>query len=103
VEDLTSALDMAAAAAQPAMWWLSEEQFTQLWGKPVRKGIAEPGAEIMRRHGLTLGGIMGQYGPYIGLVAALAPSVAATVSVYKQKKQGQLGNEGATDASVKAG
>lgn len=88
--DLIDALNMAAAPARPAMWWLTEEQFEQLWGAKVRKGIAESGAIIMRRHGLSLGGLMNQYGPYVGLVAALGPSLAGTVAIYKAEKQRQL-------------
>ena len=91
--DLKSALDMAAAPARPAMWWLTDSEFEALWGDKVRAAIADPGAEIMRRHGLNMGGLMSQYGPYIGLMAAVGPSLAATVSVYKTKKQAQLSNE----------
>lgn len=104
--DLVSALNMAAAPARPAMWWLTDEQFSQLWGPHVRTAIAENGAEIMRRHGLTMGGLMTTYGPYIGLIAALGPSVAATVTIYKQKKQEQIapGAAGGTDGgSAQAG
>lgn len=98
--DLLSALDMAAAPAQPAMWWLTPEQFDALWGKKVRQAIAESGAVIMRRHGLSIGGLMGQYGPYIGLVAVLGPSVAGTVAVYKAEKQKQISQAGATNAAT---
>lgn len=88
--DVLSALNMAAAPAQPAMWWLSESQFEKLWGLDVRKGIATPAAEVMRRHGLSVGGLLGQYAPYIALLTAVAPSMAATVNMYKQAKQAQL-------------
>jgi len=98
--DLLSALNMAAAPAQPAMWWLNEQQFEDLWGQKVRKGIAESGAVIMRRHGLSLGGLMAAYGPYIGLLAAVGPSVAATVAVYKAEKQKQLATQGAGHAGT---
>ena len=99
--DLLSALDIAAAAAEPAMWWLTPDQFEKLWGKSVRAAIAEPGAEVMRRHGLNMGGLMTQYGPYIGLAGALGPSVAATDSVYKQKQK-QLPNEGENGSTEKS-
>lgn len=98
--DLLDALNMAAAPAKPAMWWLNDEQFESLWGQKVRKAIAESGAVIMRRHGLSLGGLMSQYGPYVGLVAAIGPSVAATVAVYKTEKQRQIQGQGATHAAT---
>ena len=88
--DLADTLAMMATVAGPGMWWLSPEQFEKLWGKSVQKAIAESGAEIMRRHGLSMGGLMSQYGPYIALAGALGPSALATVSQYKQAKAKQL-------------
>ena len=89
--DLADTLAMMATVAGPGMWWLTPEQFDKLWGKSVQKAIAESGAEIMRRHGLSMGGLMSQYGPYIALAGALGPSALATVSAYKQAKAKQLG------------
>lgn len=85
--DLADTLAMMATVAGPGMWWLTPEQFEKLWGKPVQKAIAESGAEIMRRHGLSMGGLMSQYGPYIALAGALGPSALATVNAYKQAKR----------------
>jgi hypothetical protein len=83
--DLASALGMAASVAQPAMWWLTPEQFEQYWGEGVRAGIAASGAEIMRRHGLSMGDLFTQYGPYIALAGALGPSALATMAAYKRE------------------
>lgn len=102
--DLADALGMAAVVAQPAMWWLTPEQFEQLWGKKVQAGIADNGAEIMRRHGLSIGDVLSKYGPYIGLAGALGPSALATVAAFKRKKMELLQQQGGADgASSQAG
>ncbi|MFM2450802.1 MAG: hypothetical protein RIS44_3252 [Pseudomonadota bacterium] len=82
-EDLFSVLKMAQAAAKPGMWWLSHEQFHGLWGDNTLQNIAGPGAEIMRRNGWSVAGLMGKYGPYIALLGAVAPPTMATVQAYK--------------------
>lgn len=99
--DLRDTLSMLATVAQPGMWWLTEPEFERLWGPKVQAGIASSGAEIMRRHGLSLGGLMSQYGPYIALGGALGPSALATVNAYKREKakaieQNKAGNHAAS-------
>ena len=84
-DDLADVLAMVATVAKPGMWWLEADEFERLWGKPVQTGIAANGAEIMRRHGLTMGDVMHQWGPYIGLAMAIGPSALATVQTYKRK------------------
>lgn len=102
--DLADALDMAATMAEPAMWWLTTEEFERYWGKKVRAAIAESGAEIMRRNGLSMGDVMGKWGPYIGLAGALGPSAVATVAAFKRKKKELLQHEaGGTDGAAKTG
>lgn len=102
--DLADALGMAAAMAEPAMWWLTPEQFDQYWGKKVQAAIAENGAEIMRRNGLTMGDVLNKYGPYIGLAGALGPSVVATAAAFKRKKKELLESSGGTtDGAAKTG
>ena len=88
--DLRDTLAMLATVAGPGMWWLTESEFDKLWGPKVQAGIASSGAEIMRRHGLSLGGLMSQYGPYIALGGALGPSALATVNAYKREKAKQI-------------
>lgn len=84
-DDLADVLAMVATVAKPGMWWLEADEFDKLWGKPVQAGIATNGAEIMRRHGLTMGDVLHQWGPYIGLAMAIGPSALATVQTYKRK------------------
>lgn len=98
-DDLADTLAMVATVAGPGMWWLSPEEFEKLWGKKVQAGIAASGAEIMRRHGLSMGGLMTQYGPYIALAGALGPSALATVHAYKREKARQLNGENNASAS----
>lgn len=99
--DLADVLEMAATVAGPGMWWLSPEDFERLWGKKVRAAIAGSGAEIMRRNGWTLGGVMSQYGPYIALAGTLGPSALATVHAYKREKARQLAPvQGGSDGST---
>lgn len=49
-----------------------------VWNDRVLEASAGAGAVIMARHGWTLGGVMGEYAPYVLLVAALAPPVIQT-------------------------
>lgn len=84
-DDLADVLAMVATVAKPGMWWLESDEFEKLWGKPVQAGIATNGAEIMRRHGLTMGDVLHQWGPYIGLAMAIGPSALVTVQTYKRK------------------
>jgi len=91
--DLADTLAMMATVAGPGMWWLTSDEFEKLWGKNVQKAIAQNGAAIMRRHKLTMGGLMTEYGPYIGLAGALGPSAFATVQGYKRAKSRQLATQ----------
>jgi hypothetical protein len=52
-----------------------------IWNDGVLERSAGAGAAIMARHGWTMGGVMGEYAPYIMLVAALAPPVIQTRQV----------------------
>lgn len=84
--DLCNSIGMAAGAIGPFVWWLTPEQFEQLWGDRVQKEVAKHGAEIMRRHGLSMGDVMNKYGPYIALGGTLAPSLMVTVKLLKVKR-----------------
>ena len=82
-QDLFGILQVARAAARPAVYWQDDAQFNALWGDSTMQAIAEPLAEIMARHGLTMGDMVGRYAPYIALAGALAPPAIATIQGYK--------------------
>lgn len=87
--DLFSVLKMAQGAARPMVWWLEPGHFDGLWGDGTLKNIATPAAEIMRRNGWSVAGMMGKYGPYIALLGAVAPPTIATVQAYKMATRQQ--------------
>lgn len=97
-DDLFDALKMAQSIARGGVWWLTAEEFERLWGDSTLHGIARPGAEIMRRHGLDVAGLMSKWGPYIGLAAALAPPAIATVQAYKTATRAESTNTRAEQA-----
>jgi len=84
--DLLAALRMAQAVARGGCWWLDEKQFDALWGEATLRSIAGPGAEIMRRHGWTMGDMLSKYGPYLALGGAIVPPALATIAAYKQAR-----------------
>jgi len=74
--ELLGGLQMIRLMAHPlfADW----PQFGEVWGDRTLQGIAESGGAIMDRHGWTVGEFMTQWGPYIGLIAAVGPAGLAT-------------------------
>jgi len=84
--DMLDALEFIATPAQKLCWWLTPEQFEQLWGKSTQKAMADPLAKIMRRNGWDVKGIASEYGPYIALGIAVVPPAMATLKVYKEAK-----------------
>nr|ART90382.1 hypothetical protein [uncultured bacterium] len=67
-------------------------QLGAVWNDGVLQSTASAGAAVLERHGITMGQVMGQFGPYIMLVAAVAPPVMLTkkiLSAPKEKAPGQ--------------
>lgn len=84
-DELYSSLAMARAMVAPMMaWW---PDFGQVWGDGTLRGIAQAGADVMARHGLTVGQLMGQWGPYLMLVMAAAPPSFVTYQAIQQRKR----------------
>lgn len=81
--DLAGMLKALRGMAKPAVYWQTEAQFMELWSDSTMQAIAEPLAEIMRRHGLSMGDMLGKYAPYIALGMAVAPPALATLQGYK--------------------
>lgn len=85
--DLEAALKMLQVMAAPA--FTDWPAYGQVWGPDTIKAIAENGGAIMDRHGLSMGEVMSTWGPYIGLVLAVAPPSFATLAHLKQRKARQ--------------
>jgi hypothetical protein len=57
------------------------QQLANVWNDGVLDQTAKAGAAVLERHGITMGQVMGQFGPYIMLVAAVAPPVMLTKKI----------------------
>lgn len=56
-----------------------------VWDDATLAHIAAQGAEVMRRHGWTMGGVMEKWGPYIGLAMATMGPAVQTHSILTAK------------------
>lgn len=59
----------------------------QVWNDGVLGASAAAGAAVMEKHGWTMGSVMGQYGCYVMLVAALAPPIVMTKKILEVPKE----------------
>lgn len=81
---LREALGMARMIAKPALaWW---EDYEACWSDKQLDAISAAGAAVMLRHGVTMGELFEQYGPYIALLGATVPPGLATYSAVKARK-----------------
>lgn len=81
---LREALGMARMIAKPALaWWADYEA---CWSDRQLDAISAAGAAVMLRHGVTMGELFEQYGPYIALLGATVPPGLATYSAIKARK-----------------
>lgn len=81
--ELRQALGMLRMMAAPAFaWW---PHFGECWSDRQLDAIAQAGAAVMERHGLTMGDLFAQWGPYIALVTATAPPALATYAAIRQR------------------
>ena len=65
----------------------SMQALGQVWNDGVLEQTAKAGAAVLERHGITMGQVMGQFGPYIMLVAAVAPPVMMTKKILSPPKE----------------
>lgn len=82
--ELLGALQMARMMVAPMFTWWAE--FGRVWGDDTLQGIAQGGALVMQRHGWTMGGVMGEFGPYIALAGATLPPSFVTYQAIKQRR-----------------
>jgi len=83
-DELLSALTMARMIVSPGFGWWPE--FGQVWGDGTLRGIADAGAEVMQRHGVTMGEMWSQWGPYIALAGATLPPSLVTYQAITERK-----------------
>lgn len=85
--ELLGALQMARMMVAPMFqWWPA---FGDTWSDAQLQGIAEGGALVMQRHGWTMGGVMGEFGPYLALAGATLPPSFVTYQAIKAHKEAQ--------------
>lgn len=81
---LREALGMARMIAAPAMsWW---QDYAACWSDKQLDAISAAGAAVMLRHGVTMGELFEQYGPYIALLGATVPPGLATYAAVKARR-----------------
>ncbi len=72
--ELFSALQLVRMMAAPMMRWWAD--YLTVWSDDALRGIAQAGAQVMERHGWTMGEAWNRFGPYVALIgAALPPSL----------------------------
>jgi hypothetical protein len=91
--ELRGLVELAAAMLGPVL------PKTAAVAKQQAPAMAAAGAEVMRLHGWTMGGVMAKYAPYIALIVAVAPVAStARAEVAAQKEaaaqQKQAANDG---------
>lgn len=91
--ELRGLVDLAAAMLGPVL------PKTAAVAKQQAPAMAAAGAEVMRLHGWTIGGMMAKYAPYIALVVTALPVVTtARAEIAAQKaaaaQQKQAANDG---------
>lgn len=79
---------LAAATMIRAMWLpllpaRKSQALAVVWRDEVLAGAAQAGAQVLVLHGVDMGQVVGRFGPYVALIAALGPPVLATVQVMK--------------------
>lgn len=63
------------------------QQLASVWHDGVLQASASAGALVMEKHGWSMGSLMGDYGCYVMLAAALAPPVIMTRKILAEPKE----------------
>lgn len=83
--ELLQALQLLRLIAAPAMkWW---EHFAEVWSDAQLIAISEAGAQVMQRHGWSMGELMSKWGPYLALVSAVGLPGLATYQALAYKRE----------------
>lgn len=83
VGELLAAATMIRALWLPLLPPHKAAVLASVWSDQTLANGAQAGAQVLALHGVQLGEVLGRYGPYVALVAALGPPVLATVQVMR--------------------
>jgi hypothetical protein len=84
-QELKAALEMVRMMAGPAFAWWPE--FGECWSDKQLTAISAAGADVMQRHGWTMGEALSKYGPYLALAGATLPPSLATYQAIKARQE----------------
>ena len=59
----------------------------QVWNDQVLAGSAQAGALVLAKHGIQLTDVMGKFGPYVMLLAVVAPPVLMTKKILEKQSR----------------
>ena len=85
--ELLVTLRMVRDMALPVMPASKQAELKAAWTDSALESIAHSGAAVMDKHGLSMGGVLGEYGVYIALAAALATPVLTTLKVMREPEK----------------
>ncbi|WP_371086035.1 hypothetical protein [Variovorax sp. RCC_210] len=89
--ELLVTLQAIRAMAFPMLAMVTDEQrmnaLAGVWNDGVLGASAAAGAAVLEKHGWTMGSLMGDYGCYVMLVAALAPPIVMTKKILEAPKE----------------
>jgi hypothetical protein len=97
-DELHSTLVMVRSMLGPMMAWWPE--FDRVWSESTLRSIAQAGAMVMERQGLTMGQLLGQWGPYLALIGATAPPAVVTYQAVKQRQREAAQKGGYSDGGA---
>jgi hypothetical protein len=84
--ELLAVLQLCRTIVAPAMTWWPE--YGRTWSDPQLSAIAHAGADVMQRHGLSMGELLSTWGPYIALIGAALPPSLVTYAAIKARREG---------------
>lgn len=89
--ELLVTLQAIRAMAFPMLAMVTDEQrmnaLANVWNDGVLGASAAAGAAVLEKHGWSMGSLMGDYGCYVMLVAALAPPIVMTKKILETPKK----------------
>ena len=88
--ELLSTLETLRAMVFPVLSMVVDGQrmaaLAQVWSDQVLASSAQAGALVLAKHGIEITDVLGKFGPYVMLAAALAPPVFMTKKILEKPK-----------------